>query len=53
MNMQNIARPKRSAGQHLRVVFAFMSRKCKRDNVQVLRQSNRAGRLSGLQPEEW
>lgn len=53
MNMQNIARQKRSAGQHLRDVFVFMSWKCKRDNVQVLRQSNRAGRLSGLRPEEW
>jgi len=43
MNKQNVARQKRSAGQLLRDVFVFMSQMCKRDNVQVLRQSDRAG----------
>lgn len=52
MNMQNVARWKRLAGQNLRDMFVFVSQKCKCDNVQVLRQSNKAGSLSGLRPKE-
>lgn len=53
MSMQNIARQKQSADQHLSDVLVFVSQKCKRGNVKVLSQSNRASRLSGLPPKEW